>query len=1042
MRHRSFRKWVTSSLASAFLVMLLGDAMAQVTTGTILGRVKDETGAFLPGVTVVLTHLDTGSTRTLLTDSTGSYRASNLPLGRYEVRAELTGFQAAVRRGIELAVGREAVVDFQLKIGEISEQIVVTGEAPLVDTTRATVSAIVDEQTITDLPLNGRSFDQLSRLQPGVHAVYSVGDALEQGRGQKMSIGGARPQQNSFILDGTSINNHNNSTPGSASGTLFGVDTLREFEILTTTYSAEYGSAGGGIVNVVTKSGTNELHGTVFGFHRNDNLDARNFFDPGEDPPEFKRNQFGATLGGPVLKNRFFFLGAYEGLRERLGTTQIANVPDADARQGRVRNPATGVFDNVRVAPAIVPFLNLFPLPNGRNFGNGTAEHLFSRSEPTDEDFVTGKLDYKAGGSDSFFGRYTFIDGFVDSVRSLPTFSSRTSSRNQYLTLGWTRVLSPTLLNSARVGFNRTRLSTLDQDSAEITPGMRFIPELPMGTVVFRGDLSNLGPEGGPPERRFLTNEYTWEDTVDYNRGNHSIKFGGVVKRFQWNPVNNFRLKGEFAFNNMRDFLVARARDFRIRTFLDPAQGIGFNPARGYRQTTFGFFFQDDIRVRQNLTLNLGLRYDPTTVMTEQMHRLANFRSLNDTTFSPEPFIANPSLRNFAPRLGIAWDPQGQGKMSIRTGFGLFYDPLGFFLLNSPLDTVSATVSSPPFPNVLSQVLASRNPDLRGTEFQIGTPYYMKYSLGVQREIARGNVVSIYYAGSRGVKLLRSRDINTALPIIQADGRKFFPANAQRRNPNLGDFGQRTADINSVYHSLQLSFRRRLQSGFQFQSSYTLAKSIDEAAGQYNSFTSTERVSGIDPDDRNREQGLSNFDVRHNLSVNWSYELPLRGSRLVEGWEVSGILTLAAGSPFAVENSFNRSRNLLSGSNLNDRPDLKAGASNSPVLGGPDRYFDAGAFQLQEAGYLGNLGRNTVIGPGVAAFDAALHKNTRLREGVDLQFRAEFFNVLNRPNFGPPGQTQRTVFTSSAGVPSGQSGRLTATTTSSRQIQFGLKLIF
>ena len=852
-------------------------------------------------------------------------------------------------------MGREAVVGFQLTVGDISDEVVVTGEASLVNTTRAVVSTIVGEEAITDLPLNGRSFDQLALLQPGVNASYTSGTALEQGRGRKMSIGGARPQQNNFYLDGTSMNNHNNTTPGSASGTVYGVDTIQEFEILTTSYSAEYTSAGGGIINVVTKSGTNEFHGSIFAFHRNDNLDATNFITnrSGLPKPEFKRNQFGVTVGGPIVNDRLFFLGAYEGLRERLGVTQTATVPDDDARNGILPTETIIVPDNVK------PFIDLFPFANGENFGDGTAEHSFAASDPTDEDYFTAKIDYVATDSDSFFGRYTFIDGSLEETRSIPGFSAAETSRYQYVTLNWTRQISPSLLNEARIGFNRTRLSTEDLDSLPFPTDLGFVEGtgLPMGEVRFRSQLDRVGPQGGDPNRRFLTNEFIWEDNVSYNFGSHSLKFGGVMRNNQANTINNFRVKGQLEFQNISSFLKGNARRLRLRVvpssfdFQDPnlELDINSNNARSYRQSFFAFFVHDDIRLGPKLNLNLGLRYEPYGVLTETQGRLVNFRPVGNTDFSvsEDPFMENPGWLTLAPRIGLAWDPSGDGKSSLRTGFGIFYEPINPFIINSPYDTLEIdlrrNITFPGMPvDELVDNITSQGPDqitIQGVDFDAGTPYYMKYSLGLQREIMPGNVATVYYVGSRGVKLLRVSDINTALPTILSDGRKCFEVSCGaasgpvRRNPSHGRFGFRSADVNSVYHSLLLSFTRRMQAGLMLQASYTFSKSIDEAAGHYNSFAITQRSSPIDPDDRNREQGLSMFHHRHNLVVSGTYDLPMTGNRFVEGWRLSSILTLQSGSPFTVENSRNISGNLLSSSNFNSRPDLTPGFSNNATEG-------------------------------------------------------------------------------------------------------------
>ena len=1067
------------------LVILPGEAMGQAaTTGTILGVVSDETGGVLPGVTVSLVRVETGVSRTVVSNDVGYYRSSNLALGSYTVRTELSGFQTVVRTGIVLTVGREAVVNFQLTVGEISEEVVVTGEASLVNTTRAVVSSIVGEQTITDLPLNGRSYDQLALLQPGVSAVHTSGTALEQGRGQKMSIGGARPQQNNFYLDGTSMNNHNNTTPGSASGTVYGVDTIQEFEILTTSYSAEYTSAGGGIINVVTKSGTNELHGSIFAFHRNDNLDATNFMTNRSNlpKPEFKRNQFGGTVGGPIVNDRLFFLGAYEGLRDRLGVTKSGNVMDDNARLGILPTETIIVPANVQ------PFIDLYPRANGENFLDGTAEHAFSASDPTDEDYFTAKIDFAATNTDSFFGRYTFIDGASEQARIMPGFSAAETSRSQYVSLNWTHQVSPSLLNEARIGFNRTRLSGEELSTLPFPVNLGFLEGngLPMGTVDFRGDLDDIGPQGGDPDRRFLTNEFSWEDNVNYNVGSHSLKFGGVMRNNQANTINNFRVKGQLEFVSLPSFLNGIARRLRVRIvpssfdFDDPNLELDLNSnnARSYRQSFFAFFVQDNIRLSPKLNLNLGLRYEPYGVLSETQGRLVNFEPVGNTDFlvHEDRFMENPGWLTLAPRIGIAWDPVGDGKSSLRTGFGIFYEPINPFIINSPYDSLEldlrATGGEPlVFPQLPADTLVdkitSSGPDqitIQGVDFDAGTPYYMKYSLGLQREVLPGNVMSVFYVGSRGVKLLRVSDINSALPTILPDGRKCFEVSCGaasdpvRRNPSHGRFGFRSADVNSVYHSVLLSFTRRMQAGLMLQASYTFSKSIDEAAGHYNSFAITQRSSPTDPDDRNREQGLSMFDRRHNLVISGSYDLPMTGNLFVEGWRLSSILSFSSGSPFTVENSRNISGNLLSSSNFNSRPDLTPGFSNNAtegvsagcadvaagtLLGGADTYFDPCAVSLQEAGFLGELGRNTFIGPGVANVDFAIHKTTRLSERTSLEFRSEFFNIFNRANFNSPGQTERRVFTSTnPNRRAGASGRLIQTTTTSRQIQFAVKLLF
>src|SRR5437867_8042883 len=464
---------------SVFALLLCGIlAYGQNTAGTILGATSDQSGARLPGVTVTITHLETGIVRSVTTDEQGRYRATGLSLGNYEVKAELSGFRTEVRKGIQLTVAAEVVVNLSLSVGTVSEQVQVTGEAPLVEITNATLSGLVDDKKIRDLPLNGRSFEQLAFLQPGVTPYFRGRRETDQGEGVKMSVSGSRVDSNSFLLDGTNINDQSNNTPGSASGNLLGVEMLREFRVLTSAYSAEYGRYSGGIITAVSKSGGNELHGNVYEFHRNDNLDARNFFDiksKPDDPrlPEFKRNQFGATIGGPIVRDRTFFFSGYEGFRQRKGESRLAFVPNADAHRGILPCPRTspaGGFTGsqascntpgtstyaVNVSPAVRPFLDLFPLPNGADFGDGTARLFSNPKRPVDEDYTTGRVDHNFSNSDSFFVRYTFSRAVLNNPTQYPTLTVDALTKSQYVTLGETRIFSPRVLNTARLGFNRS----------------------------------------------------------------------------------------------------------------------------------------------------------------------------------------------------------------------------------------------------------------------------------------------------------------------------------------------------------------------------------------------------------------------------------------------------------------------------------------------------------------------------------------------------------------------------------------------------------
>lgn len=1030
---------------SILVWMLCGAARAQTVGASIQGIVTDSTGAVVPNAQVLVRNIATGASQDLQSDAVGRYHVPLLPPGEYEVRISAPGFQGVMRSGIRLAVGQNAVVDVALQPGPVATEVNVQADVASINVTSAALSGLVGDKQIRDLPLNGRSFQQLALLQPGVSAALAAGNDVVGGRTPKISINGARPEQNNFLLDGTDINNVYNKTPGSVGGVLLGVEAVLEFQVLTNAYSAEFGRSSGGIINAVTRSGTNEFHGSLFEFLRNSTLDAKNFFDaPNQPIPPFKRNQFGGTLGGPIVRNKTFFFATYEGLIERLGITGVTAVPDSNARQGILPNRT------VPLHPAIPAYLQtLFPLPNGRSLGGGAAEYLFSRSQPTDEHFVQGRIDHHLSARDTLFGRYTFDNGNVNRqpITKPPIVFTKEHSRNQYFTLEHQRTFSSALLNTVQLGFSRSTQEADNQRTIAIPPSLSWVPGEPFGFLTISGLVTEMAGDFRLPRLDRLNN-FQLGDTLFLTRGRHAARFGFQGQRLQFNQNTVSQRGGIVNFDNLENFLqgIAASVDVALPGLVDPV--------RGYRQSLFAFFAQDDVRLKPNLTLNLGLRYEFITVPTEVNGKISNLRGVTDSQLIVgDPWHANPSLRNFAPRVGLAWDPFGTGKTSVRAGFGIFFDeilPKYYFFsgsLNPPF-TTRTSILRPPFPNVV----ANFNPNapvraqLQTVNFDLQSPYVMQYNLSIQRALPGNWDVTLAYAGSRGNHLLRLGDANLA-PEIIVNGQKVYQPQLGRRNPNFTGIWQRVTDAQSFYNSFQLGVLKRLSYGLRAQVSYTFSRSVDDSSGINSQDFDNVVQYGLDWWDRTIDRGLSAFHAKHNLTFNWTYDLPFArslaglGGAILKGWQLNNITTIRSGHPFTVRLGFNRSGNLNTTSfSAHERPNLRPGASNNSILGRPDRYWDINAFELPPPNQRGNLGRNTIIGPGLVSVDISLAKSFAWGDGRTVQFRAEVFNLPNHPNFAVP--SGRIAFTNAASAVAPDWGRITSTVTTSRQIQFGLKLTF
>ncbi len=650
---------------------------AQATGGTLSGTVKDGTGGIVPGVTVVIVNTDTSLTRTVITDPGGRYVAADLPPGPYTVKATMEGFTSVLRSGITMSVGRDAVADLQMSLGKLSDEVTVVAEAKTVDTRTASTGGLISTVQIEGLPLNGRSFVELANLTPGVQLTQTGGQSTSTGLGAKLSVNGSRYTANLFTLDGTNLNDQF-SQAGSASGNVLGVEAVREFQVLTNSFSAEYGHHTGGIINAATKSGTNSLHGSVFEFHRDDGFDAKNYFDANKPP--FTRNQFGYSVGGPILPSRTFFFSTYEGLHERLGETNLFTVPSAAVHQGNV-------------AAAIKPYLDSYPLPNGQAFGTTRGEYGRVDERATDEHYVMGRIDHQLAAGSQLFVRYTLDDAQVDDPSRLNT-GSRLKTRVQFVTAEHTQVKGSSFLNRVQFGFTRSRLDGVDYLLEGFTMPRTTFTDIDRGLAAIT--VTGLSAYGGdttnPKFHRF--NNFQIRDNITWNHGAQNIRIGGDVQIMQFDLTSDFTSMGQYTFSSLDNFLISRVNQFN-------AVVPGSDASRNLRQTGFGLYVQDDIRARKNLTLNLGVRYEPTTSVSDTKDRLAQLidfgsatATLNDTTKLTTLF-RNPSLKTVAPRVGFAWDVRGDGKTSVRGGAGIFYDSI---LVSTPF-VQNTAVRVPPYFN-------------------------------------------------------------------------------------------------------------------------------------------------------------------------------------------------------------------------------------------------------------------------------------------------------------------------------------------------------
>jgi len=952
----------TTTVLLILTILFSVPAGAQVAGGALYGTITDPSEKYIPQAQVTITNVATGITTTAITNSDGFYTAPNLLPGEYQVTVSAKGFNTETRTGINITVGSQQAFNLQLQVGSASRTVVeVTTEAPAVQLASSDISATVNATTVRELPLNGRSWTDLAALQPGVETIqtqptFATGsDRGNRGFGQQLSISGARPQQNNYRLDGISLNDYANGAPGSVLGGNLGVDAIQEFSVLTSNYSAEYGKTSGGVVNAVTRSGTNTFHGSVYEFLRNSSLDAANFFEAGQRSP-FKRNQFGGDLGGPLDKSRTFFFGDYEGIRQSKGIANFLFVPSAAARAGTLcSNPAGADPANpctttqVPVDPIVKKYLALYPAPSPtRLLGNGdTGNVTFSGQQVINENFVTARIDHKFSGKDAVFGTYLFDRTPYSSPDSFGNVLLNTLSSRQIVAAEETHGFTQTFVNAARFGFNHEYVNN-DSSAKAINPSaadtsLGAFTGRNASVVNVNGALTSMtGGVGGLPTYLYDWNSYQGYDDAFWTKGAHSIKFGVAVERMLLQATALTDPNGIWTFKNLQDFLTNVPSKFAggIVSSLTP---------RNIRQTLFGAYVQDDWRCKPNLTLNLGLRYEMTTVPTETSGKFVNLRKLPDTQpvcgvavagcASTGALFSNPTHHNFEPRVGFAWDPLRNGRMAVRGGVGLFDVlplPYQFILLetqatpffqytsvNNPNPgDFPAGLPSPPPANKLRSTYIDSNPNRN---------YVMQWNLNVQYQLTSSLAAMVAYVGSRGVhQPFRVDEADLVIPTkssagylwpkVDAFGNVFSvqcnavdangPADPAQCappntiNPAFGSVRGMFYQGRSYFNALELQLAKRLSHGFQVQGTYTWGKSMDTNSATLAGDAFGNSISSLNWFDMKLTRGLSDFNVGRTLVINGTWELPSAKSLsgpvrwLTDGWELGLIFTASDGVPF------------------------------------------------------------------------------------------------------------------------------------------------
>ncbi len=1101
-RQHRFRKQ-RSLVGKALVLLVCGfpallpaiSAEAQVVGGTIAGIVTDPTGAAVQHALVKIHNEDTGTERRIGTDVAGHYAAPSVPVGAYTVTVEAAGFASKRQTGINLTIGQSTEINVSLPLAGALDEVSVVDVPAVVNDSTQQISGLVSERQVKELPLNGRSYDQLITLNPATvnytaQRSGSIGTS-NSSVGNMFAVSGRRPQDNLYLLNGVEYTGASliNVTPGGTSGQLLGVDAVREFNVVTDTYGANYGKRQGAQISIVTVSGTNSLHGSGYEFLRNSYFDSRNFFDQSRIP-NYQRNNFGAAIGGPIRKNKAFLFGNYEGYRQNLGITDVTLVPDTQARAGFLPNSA-GVETKTTIGPGVAQLFHLWPTQNGPELldGNGhitgIGEAFSSPTQHIREDFGTTRFDENLTANDLFFAVYTVDDSTANTPTQNPLSLINEDLREQVLSAQEQHVFSARLLNTARVGFSRASFLFLGSVPASVQAATgTFLPGQPIGAVVIAGSTASNGSSqitgagaNVGSNNAITRNLFTFDDHIFYSIGSHQIEVGGWAQRLQSNDNLAQNQYGQASFASLSTFLTGTVKTFTI---------VPAPTELGWRSWFGAGYIEDTWKPLSSLEISAGLRVEASNGFNESKGR-AGIYGFTNGVINTNPTVGPAGLTNNRarflpePRLGLAWKVPGDGKTVVRAGFGLHHsllDNLDYrFDQAAPYNT-TVTYSGVPVSAPTSGAAGLISPSSVQNDLQ--TPTVFSYTFRVERQIAASTSLTIAYAGSHGDHQILSEDQNEPASIVcqnncpagVANGTIFFPT-ITKANVALANTTSWVSQGSSNYNSLQVDLRRAFAGGFQFRANYTYAKNLDDGTAWNTSVSANTPAFVSYPNNPGLDYGPAATDVRHLAAFNGTYDLPFgagkrlfrdtKGSvdRIIGGWTLSTIATLQTGLPFSPQLGYNPTG---SGDTRNPvRPNINPNFHGSLYTHGTStqratQFFNPAAFSAPAYGTVGNLARDTLTGPGYADWDLSLLKSIVLSQNKRFQFRAEFFNILNHTNFltsnevvFSSGPTQDAKVVSSSGtlsvaqaaapVQSPTAGVITAAATS-RQIQLGLKFLF